>query len=59
LVGPVAAMGIVIAAAVNSLVKGAMATVISGRSLGLHVGLPLLLAALGGLLIAWLGMVVA
>ncbi len=59
LVGPVAAMGIVIAAAVNSLVKGAMATVIGGRSLGWYVGLPLLLAATGGLLLAWLGMAVA
>lgn len=49
LVAPVAVTGIVIAAAVNSLVKGGMATVVGGRKIGLRVGLPLLGAAIGGL----------
>lgn len=40
---------IVLAAAVNSLVKGGMATAIGGRVLGLRVGLPLLAASMGGL----------
>ena len=54
LVLPVAVTGIVIAAAVNSLVKGGMATFIGGRRIGLRVGLPLLAAAAGGLLSVWL-----
>ena len=49
----VAATGIVIAAAVNSLVKGAMAAVIGGREVGLRVGVPLLMCAVTGLLLAW------
>jgi uncharacterized membrane protein (DUF4010 family) len=51
---PVAATGIVIAAAVNSLVKGGMATFIGGRRIGMHVGLPLLAAAVAGLFTVWL-----
>ncbi|MCO6412433.1 MAG: MgtC/SapB family protein [Thiogranum sp.] len=50
----VAGFGIIIAAAVNSLVKATMAAVIGGRVIGLRVGLPLLVAAVSGLLIAWL-----
>ena len=50
----VAAMGIVIAAAINSLTKGGMATVIGGRDIGLWVGLPLLASSVGGLVSAWL-----
>ena len=50
----VAVMGIVVAAAVNSLVKGSMATVIGGRDVGLRVGMPLLVCAVTGLLVAWL-----
>jgi uncharacterized membrane protein (DUF4010 family) len=49
----VAVMGIVIAAAVNSLVKGGMATVIGGREVGLRVGVPLLTSVVAGLLLAW------
>lgn len=49
-----AVIGIVIAAAVNSLIKGAMATSIGGGALGLRVGLPLLTASAGGLAVAWL-----
>ena len=49
----VAVMGIVIAAAVNSLVKGGMATVIGGREVGLRVGVPLLMSVVAGLLLAW------
>lgn len=54
LAGPVAATGIVIAAAVNSLAKGGMATFIGGRNIAPRVGLPLLACALGGLATAWL-----
>jgi uncharacterized membrane protein (DUF4010 family) len=50
----VATLGIVIAAAVNSLVKGGMATAIGGRDIGLRVGVPLLACAAAGLLVAWL-----
>ncbi len=49
----VAAMGIVIAAAVNNLVKGGIAAFIGGNALGLRVGLPLLASAAGGLAAAW------
>ncbi|MGD2076064.1 MAG: hypothetical protein PVG38_14255, partial [Gammaproteobacteria bacterium] len=54
LVVRVATLGILIAAAVNSLVKGGMATAIGGREIGLRVGLPLLAGAAAGLLVAWL-----
>ena len=46
--------GIVIAAAVNGLVKGGMATIIGGREVGVHVGVPLLLSAVVGLSAIWL-----
>ena len=49
-----AAMGVVIAAAVNSLVKGGMATIIGGRDIGVRVGVPLLASAIGGLISAWI-----
>lgn len=49
----VAAMGVLTAAAVNSLAKGGMATIIGGIDIGLRVGLPLLASALGGLISAW------
>jgi uncharacterized membrane protein (DUF4010 family) len=51
---PVAATGIVIASAVNGLVKGGMATFVGGRKIGLRVGIPLLGSALGGLIAVWL-----
>jgi uncharacterized membrane protein (DUF4010 family) len=47
-------MGILIAAAVNSVGKGGMATVIGGRKVGLLVGAPLLMSAIVGLLLGWL-----
>jgi len=50
----IAVTGIVIAAAINSLVKGSMATFIGGRTIGLRVGLPLLGSAIGGLVSVWL-----
>ena len=50
----IAVMGILIAAAVNSVVKGGMATVIGGRKVGLLVGVPLLMSAIVGLVLAWL-----
>jgi uncharacterized membrane protein (DUF4010 family) len=50
----VAATGILITAAVNSLVKAAMATAIGGWQLGLRVGTPLLASTVAGLLLAWL-----
>ncbi|MEX2523524.1 MAG: MgtC/SapB family protein [Gammaproteobacteria bacterium] len=46
----VAVVGIVIAAAANSLCKGGMAAVIGNRETGLRVGLPLLASAAAGLL---------
>jgi uncharacterized membrane protein (DUF4010 family) len=49
-----AATGIIIASAVNSLVKGALAGAIGGRVLGLRVALPLAVAAGAGLLTVWL-----
>ncbi len=49
----VAAMGLVIAASVNSIVKAGMAAVIGGRGVGRRVGLPLLGSAIGGVLSAW------
>ena len=49
-----AATGIVIAAAVNNMVKGGMATFLGGRDVGLRVGLPLLGSAIGGLVAVWL-----
>ncbi|MBM2829473.1 MAG: putative rane protein [Gammaproteobacteria bacterium] len=44
----IAVTGIVIAATINSLVKGGMATFIGGRDIGMRVGLPLLASAIGG-----------
>jgi uncharacterized membrane protein (DUF4010 family) len=49
----IAVTGIVTAAAINSLVKGGMATFIGGRDIGLRVGLPLLGSAIGGLVSVW------
>lgn len=45
----IAVSGMVIAAVVNSLVKGVMATVIGGTELGKRVGLPLLAASITGI----------
>lgn len=45
--------GIVIAAAVNSLVKAGMAAAIGGRALGLRVGVPLVASAVAGLVAVW------
>jgi uncharacterized membrane protein (DUF4010 family) len=51
----IAAFGIVLAAAVNSVVKAALALVVGGRTLGVQAGVPLVAAALiGGLLAALL-----
>jgi len=48
-----AATSIVIAAAVNSLGKGIIATAVGGWALGLRVGLPLLGAGVVGLSAVW------
>jgi len=48
------ARGLVVAAAVNSLVKGVLAFAIGGPALGLRVLLPLAAAAAAGMLIVWL-----
>ncbi|SEA23141.1 Uncharacterized membrane protein, DUF4010 family [Thiothrix caldifontis] len=48
-----AVFGIVLAAAVNSLVKAGMALSIGGWGVGLRVGIPLLLAAATGMTVAW------
>lgn len=52
---PVALGGfcIILAGAVNSLVKGAMTVVIGRGRLGVRVAVPLALAAVAGLLVAW------
>ncbi len=49
----VAVTGLVIAAAVNTLLKGAMAAGIGGRRLGVRAGAPLFAASAGGLLSIW------
>ncbi|MGM0560903.1 MAG: MgtC/SapB family protein [Pseudomonadota bacterium] len=48
-----AALGILLASAVNSLAKGALAAGIGGTTLAWRVTLPLVLAATGGLLLFW------
>lgn len=45
-----AVIGIVIAAAVNNLVKAGMATVIGGKTIGFYVGLPLLASTAVGVI---------
>jgi len=50
----VAVVGIVIAAAVNNLVKSGMAWSIGNRQTGLMVGGPMVLSLAAGLLVAWL-----
>ena len=47
-----ATLAIVVAAAVNSLVKSTMAVVIGSRALGLRVAVPMLLSLAGGLIVA-------
>ncbi len=54
LVATTAALGIVIAASVNSLVKAGMAGFVGGRRLGLSVGLPLIAAVAVGLIVVLL-----
>jgi uncharacterized membrane protein (DUF4010 family) len=50
----ICATGIVLAGAANSLAKGGLAAIIGGRGIGAQAGLPLLLAAFGGLAATWL-----
>lgn len=50
----IAVGGMVIAAAVNSVAKGAIASVVGGREIGFRVGLPLLASAVAGLLVVFL-----
>lgn len=50
----VAVMGVIIAAAVNSVAKAGMAAVVGGRGTVLRVGLPLLASAVSGVATAWL-----
>lgn len=49
-----AVAGIVVASAVNSVVKAVLAITIGGKTLGLRVGMPLLVAAVAGTLAVWL-----
>ncbi|MEQ9546250.1 MAG: MgtC/SapB family protein [Marinobacter sp.] len=49
-----AVIGIVIAAAVNNLVKAVMSASIGGKEMGLMVGAPMVLSLLAGLTVAWL-----
>ncbi|MDT8404902.1 MgtC/SapB family protein [Sulfuriflexus sp.] len=46
--------GIIIAAAVNTLVKGSMTAFVGGRDIGLRVGLPLVMSVFGGLFVVWM-----
>ncbi len=48
-----AVVGIVIAAAVNNLVKAGMAGVIGNRQCGTLVGIPMIVSLTAGLLLAW------
>lgn len=50
----VARRAIVLSAAVNSVTKGVLAALIGGRAMWKTVALPLLLAAIAGLAVAWL-----
>jgi uncharacterized membrane protein (DUF4010 family) len=50
----IAVTGILIAAAIKSLVKGGMATGVGGRNIWLRIGIPLLGGAIGGLVSVWL-----
>ncbi|WP_297796500.1 MgtC/SapB family protein [uncultured Marinobacter sp.] len=49
-----AVVGIVIAAAVNNLVKAVMSASIGGKEMGFMVGAPMVLSLLAGLTVAWL-----
>ncbi|WP_421862377.1 MgtC/SapB family protein [Marinobacter adhaerens] len=49
-----AVIGIVIAAAINNLVKSALAGFVGNRQIGLLVGGPMVLSLAAGLLVAWL-----
>ncbi|MFL1467415.1 MgtC/SapB family protein [Marinobacter sp. HN1S83] len=51
---PTAVIGIVIAAAVNNLVKAGMSGSIGGKEMGLLVGAPMVISLLAGLAVAWL-----
>lgn len=51
----VAAAGVVLAAAANSLFKGGLALAIGGRALGARVLLPLCLAMVAGFVSVWVG----
>lgn len=48
-----AATGIIMASAVNSMIKGSIAAFIGGRQIGLRVALPLSLSAVAGLITVW------
>jgi uncharacterized membrane protein (DUF4010 family) len=50
----IAVTGIILATAVNSLIKGGMTIFIGGRKIGMRVGLPLLASASSGLITIWL-----
>jgi uncharacterized membrane protein (DUF4010 family) len=49
----VAVFGIVLAAAVNGVVKGGLSLVVGGRPLGVRAGVPLVVSAFAGLAVAW------
>jgi uncharacterized membrane protein (DUF4010 family) len=48
-----AVLAIIIAAAVNNLVKSGMSWSIGNKGIGLYVGVPMLFSLLSGLLVAW------
>lgn len=50
----VAVIAIVVAAAMNGLIKTALSGVVGGAAMGLRVGVPLVASSIAGLVVAWL-----
>jgi uncharacterized membrane protein (DUF4010 family) len=49
-----ATLAIVLAAAMNGIVKTAASAIIGGHAMGLRIGVPLVMASLAGLGTAWI-----
>ncbi len=50
----IAVVGIVLAAAVNTVAKAVMAALIGGRRMAMRVGAPLITAAIAGPVVVWI-----
>ena len=50
----VAVIAIVVAAAMNGLIKTAVSAIVGGAAVGLRVGVPLVASSIAGLVVAWL-----